>query len=474
MESPSATRSLLQDLRINDPDDQPAEDQPIEVLQAPGESGQASPVISLVDQVLIEALDSGASDIHVEPQEDGLEVRFRLDGVLQKHFDQLPKTLIPAVTSRLKIMADLDIAERRLPQDGRIRRIYKGRKMDFRVSTLPSRHGEKICLRLLDSGTTQLGLDSLITDDRARSLLRQMGSKPYGMILVTGPTGSGKSTTLYALLSERNHPGINISTVEDPIEYTLHGITQTQVNRDKGLDFSMALRAFMRQDPDVLLVGETRDLETAKTAIEAALTGHLVLTTLHCNDAPSAIARLDEMGVEPFMVSASLIGIVSQRLVRRVCPDCRISYQPESTELARFGLLSSLEAQVTFYKANVTASGSPGSCPTCQGSGYKGRVGVYEMLQMNETLASAVARRATTEQMRRLAIESGMKTLLGYGLELVREGLTTLAEVERMLLTDTGLESERRARSLDALTCKGCGGGMQDEWLECPYCLTPR
>ena len=468
----AGTRSLVEGLNlpgeselteVQDPDD----------LEASSSTANTSPVVSLVDRILIEALQSGASDIHVEPQENCLEVRFRLDGVLHKLLDDLPKSLIPAVTSRLKIMADLDIAERRMPQDGRIRRNYRGRKMDFRVSTLPSRHGEKVVLRLLDSGATQLGLDTLITDQRARSTLRSMGAKPYGMILVTGPTGSGKSTTLYALLAERNDPAINISTVEDPIEYTLKGITQTQVNRDKGFDFSSALRAFMRQDPDVLLVGETRDLETAKTAIEAALTGHLVLTTLHCNDAVSAFARLDEMGVEPFLVSASLLGVVSQRLLRRVCNHCRIPYRPSEEELARFGLLASREANITFYKALRTNPG-PEACPHCQGNGYKGRVGVYEILSMNDNLAAAVAKRATTDVMRRLALENGMKTLLGYGLDLVREGHTTLDEVERMLLTDTGLESERRARALHTLTCKGCGAGLQDDWLECPYCLTTR
>jgi type IV pilus assembly protein PilB len=260
------------------------------------------------------------------------------------------------------------------------------------------------------------------------------------MILVTGPTGSGKSTTLYALLAERNDPSINISTVEDPIEYTLPGITQTQVNREKGLDFSTALRAFMRQDPDVLLVGETRDLETAKTAIEAALTGHLVMTTLHCNDTASAIARLDEMGVEPFMVSASLLGIISQRLVRRVCTDCRISYKPSHEELGRFGLLSSHETEVTFFRANARNKNEDGCCQACNGSGYKGRLGVYEVLKMNDTIAAVVAQKASTDVIRRMALEGGMKTLLGYGLQLVREGLTTLAEVERMLLTDSGLE----------------------------------
>jgi len=475
----NAPRSLTKDLGIpGTSDGQQKEVDDVEDLEinaaAASSSANASPIVSLVDRILIEALTSGASDIHVEPQENSLEIRFRLDGVLQKHFEDLPKSLTPAVTSRIKIMAELDIAERRMPQDGRIRRMFRGRKMDFRVSTLPSRNGEKICLRLLDSGATQLGLETLITDADARRTLRELGSKPYGLILVTGPTGSGKSTTLYALLAERNDPGINISTVEDPIEYTLHGITQTQVNREKGLDFSTALRAFMRQDPDVLLVGETRDLETAKTAIEAALTGHLVMTTLQCNDTASAIARLDEMGVEPFMVSASLLGVVSQRLLRRVCSTCRISYTPNPEELARFGLLSSHETEVTFFRANTQNRNQEGCCPACNGAGYKGRVGVYEILRMTDTLAAAVAKRATTDVLRRMALENGMKTLLGYGLQLVREGHTTLAEVERMLLTDSGLESERRSKSLSTLTCSNCGAGLHDDWLECPYCLTSR
>ena len=444
-----------------------------EDLEASSRQETLSPVLSLVDRILIEALTNSVSDIHVEPQENGLLIRFRQDGVLRS-VETLPKTLIPAVTSRLKIMADLDIAERRLPQDGRIRRGFRGRTMDFRVSTLPSRHGEKVVLRLLDSGATQLGLDTLITDPLARAGVREIGGKPFGMILVTGPTGSGKSTTLYALLAERNDPAINISTVEDPIEYTLKGITQTQVNRDKGLDFSTALRAFMRQDPDVLLVGETRDLETARTAIEAALTGHLVLTTLHCNDAVSAFARLDEMGVEPFLVSASLLGVVSQRLVRRLCPDCRVAHHPSAEELARFGLVASNESLITFYRGCIVPPGSEGTCPSCQGRGYSGRIGVYEVLTMTETLSSSVAKRASTHELRRLALDSGMKTLLGYGLDLVRQGLTSLDEVERMLLTDSGLESERRARALSTLTCKGCGAGLQDEWLECPYCLRVR
>ena len=442
-------------------------------VEASLSASNTSPVVSLVDRILVTALQRSASDIHLEPQEDGLLIRLRQDGVLEQ-LDKLPKNLTPAVTSRLKILADLDIAERRLPQDGRIRRRYKGKLFDLRVSTLPTRYGEKVCMRLLDSGATHLGLDRLISDPVALANVREMGSKPFGMLLVTGPTGSGKSTTLYSLLAERNDPGVNISTVEDPIEYTLKGISQTQVNREKGYDFSMALRAFMRQDPDVLLVGETRDQETAKTAIEAALTGHLVLTTLHCNDAPSAIARLSEMGVEPFMVSASLNGIVSQRLVRRVCPDCRQPHHPTEQELGRFGLLTTNEQAVTFYKAKRLLDPHEEPCPTCQGLGYKGRVGVYEVLRINENLATAIAQEASTDRLRKLAIEGGMKTLLGYGLELVRQGHTTLEEIQRMILTDSSLESERRAKALHTVTCQGCGAGMLDEWLECPYCLTTR
>ena len=432
-----------------------------------------SPAVAMADKILTQALNQGASDIHVEPQENELVVRLRQDGVLEKTYSGLPKQVIPAVTSRFKIMADLDIAERRLPQDGRIRRRFQGRTVDFRVSSLPSRHGEKICLRLLDHSTVQLGLDQLITNEAVRAAVQEMGTRPHGMVLVTGPTGSGKSTTLYALLALLNQPGINISTVEDPVEYTLPGITQTQVNREKGLDFAMVLRAFMRQDPDVLLVGETRDKETAKIAAEAALTGHLVLTTLHCNDAPSAVVRLQEMGIEPFLVAASLLGVVSQRLLRRVCPACAVPYRPQPEQLARVGLLASGDTELCFYRACVGASGAP-VCSQCGGSGYRGRVGVYEVLPVGEEIAAAVARGITTDHLRRMAVAAGMTTLLGYGLELVLQGITTLEEVERVLLTDVGLATERRARTLSSLNCPRCGAGLRDQWLECPYCLEPR
>jgi type IV pilus assembly protein PilB len=348
----------------------------------------------------------------------------------------------------------------------------------FRVNTLPSRYGEKVCLRILDNSSTQLGLDKLITDPETLNIVKDMVSKPFGLILVTGPTGSGKTTSLYSALSEKNDPGINISTVEDPIEYSLPGITQVQVIREKGLDFSTALRAFLRQDPDVLLVGETRDKETAKTAIEAALTGHLVLTTLHTNDAPGAIARLGEMEIEPFMVSSSLIGVLAQRLVRRVCPQCRIPYTPTIEELNRYGLSASQEAQVTFYKANTIppeeTSNHKNLCPKCNGIGYKGRCGVYEVMRITENLQTLINQAAPTERIKEVAVEEGMKTLLAYSLDLVRHGATTLEEVERVTFTDTGLEAELKAKRKSSLTCRTCTGELQPEWLDCPYCMTPR
>ncbi|MBW4634193.1 MAG: Flp pilus assembly complex ATPase component TadA [Iphinoe sp. HA4291-MV1] len=450
-------------------------------LGAAMKSAEDAPVINLVNRILAKALHEEVSDIHVEPQEENLRIRFRKDGVLRQAFDPLPKKIIPAVTARFKIIANLDIAERRLPQDGRVRRVFEGHKVDFRVSTLPSRYGEKVVLRILDNSTTQLGLDKLITDSETLQIVKEMVNRPFGLILVTGPTGSGKTTTLYSALSERNSSDINICTVEDPIEYSLPGITQVQVIREKGLDFATTLRAFLRQDPDVLLVGETRDKETAKTAIEAALTGHLVLTTLHTNDAPGAIARLGEMGIESFMVSGSLIGVLAQRLVRRVCLNCCIPYTPTTAELARYGLSVSQEASVTFYKANTLTSeqihqakANNQLCPECHGVGYKGRCGVYEVMRVTERLQALISKDASTERIKEVAVEEGMKTLLAYSLDLVRQGYTTLEEVERVTFTDTGLEAELKAKRKSSLTCRTCHAGLQPEWLDCPYCMTPR
>jgi type IV pilus assembly protein PilB len=445
-----------------------------------GDANQA-PVINLVNKILAKALQEGTSDIHIEPQEEFLKIRFRKDGVLHQAFDPLPKRITPAVTARFKIMAELDIAERRLPQDGKIRRIYQGRKVDFRVNTLPSRYGEKVCLRILDNSSTQLGLDKLITDQKTLQIVRDLASHPFGLLLVTGPTGSGKSTTLYSVLAERNHPGVNISTAEDPIEYSLPGITQVQVIREKGMDFASILRAFMRQDPDVILVGETRDKETAKTAIEAALTGHLVLTTLHTNDAAGAIARLDEMGVETFMISGSLLGVLAQRLMRRVCTECRVAYHPTQEELARFGLSAANEQEVTFYKANTLtiaeiqqARRQGNLCVKCNGSGYKGRIGVYEVMQNSERLQQLINQGATTDRIKEAAVDEGMMTLLAYSLNLVREGYTTLEEVERVTFSDSGLEAELKAKRKSGLICSGCRAELQPEWLDCPYCMRPR
>lgn len=445
------------------------------------QSGAEAPIVALVNKILIKALQEEVSDIHVEPQEDYLRIRFRKDGVLREAFEHFPKKIIPSVTARLKVIAKLDIAERRVPQDGRIRRTWDGRKIDFRVSTIPSRYGEKIVLRILNNSATQLGLDKLITDSETLQIVQDMVARPFGLILVTGPTGSGKTTTLYSALAERNDPGVNISTAEDPIEYSLPGLTQVQVIREKGVDFATILRAFLRQDPDVILVGETRDKETAKTAIEAALTGHLVLTTLHTNDASSAIARLDEMGVEPFMVSGSLIGVLAQRLVRRVCPDCRIPYSPSPEELGRFGLSGSRDSGILFYRANTLtleqaqeARVTGELCPTCKGSGYKGRCGVYEVMRVTERIQTMITEGAPTERIKETAVDEGMKTLLSYSLNLVRQGATTIDEVERVIFTDAGLEAELKARRKTSLTCKCCNAELQPEWLDCPYCTTPR
>lgn len=444
------------------------------------DDAEAAPVIKAVNVILAKALSEKVSDIHVEPQEEFMRIRMRKDGVLQEYF-RFPKQVVAAITSRFKIIANLDIAERRQAQDGRIRRVYEGRTVDFRVNSLPSRYGEKIVLRILDSSSTQLGLGLLISDAETLALVRETASRPFGLILVTGPTGSGKSTSLYSILAERNDPGINISTAEDPIEYALPGITQCQVIREKDLTFANILRAFLRQDPDVLLVGETRDKETAKTALEAALTGHLVLTTLHTNDAAGAIARLDEMGVEPFMVSAALLGVLAQRLMRRVCDKCCIPYQPTAEELGRYGLSASQEMDLTVYKANVVPveqrkelAEREQLCLKCGGIGYKGRVGVYEFLKNTERLQALITQGAPTEQIKEAAVEEGMKTLLAYSLQLVREGATTFEEVERVTFTDSGLEAELKAKRKQGLTCKTCHAELKPEMLDCPYCLTPR
>ena len=479
--SPAQVSTNLEDLNFeSDSSEDDAEEDNTDLEEALLDA-EAAPVIALVNKILVKALQEEVSDIHIEPQEEYLRIRFRKDGVLKEAFPHLPKKIVSAVIARFKIISELDIAERRLPQDGRIRRVFQDRKIDFRVSTLPSRYGEKVVLRILDNSATQLGLGALITDEETLNIVQDMAKRPFGLILVTGPTGSGKTTSLYSVLSERNDPGVNISTVEDPIEYALPGITQVQVIREKGMNFATILRSFLRQDPDVILVGETRDPETAKTAIEAALTGHLVLTTLHTNDAAGAVARLGEMGVEAFQVANSLIGVLAQRLVRRVCSGCRIAYQPTPEELARYGLSASSNHQITLYKANKVPTDEISGlketkqlCDKCGGSGYKGRVGVYEVMRVTERLQQYISEGAPSEQIKEIAVEEGMHTLLAYSLNLVKEGHTTLEEVERVTFTDKGLEAELKAKRKSVLSCSRCMARLDHEWLDCPYCLTPR
>jgi len=382
------------------------------------QEAQAAPMIRLANSIVAMAIKKEASDIHIEPMEKTVKIRFRVDGMLREEM-VLPKKVQLPLMSRIKIMSKLDITERRLPQDGRTTLKVSDKSIDFRVSSIPTKFGEKIVTRILDKTNTILGLDKLITNQGALTLVRDMIRKPYGIIYVTGPTGSGKSTTLYSALSELNSPDVNISTVEDPIEYDIAGINQVQVNPDIGLDFARVLRAFLRQDPDIILVGETRDTETAKIAVEAALTGHLVFTTLHANDAPSAFMRLMEMGIESFLISTSVIGVIAQRLVRKICPACKEPFIPDSATTRFLGLPDAVELH-----RNV-------GCEACGFTGYKGRIGVYEVLSINDKIRHLVAEGSDTQVIREEAVANGMKTLKDYCISLLQEGLTTVDEVIR-------------------------------------------
>ena len=390
------------------------------------------PVISGVASILSKCFTLKGSDIHAEPLEDRLRIRYRIDGVLKEAF-AFPKSHVNPIISRIKIMSKLDISEKRLPQDGRIRCLLRGRKSDFRVSTLPGRWGEKVVLRALESDNSVLNLTKLITERDELNLIKNMSKSPYGIVIVVGPTGSGKSTTLYSMLSDLNEPGVNISTVEDPVEYTLDGIHQVQVIREKGLDFSRALRSLMRQDPDIILVGETRDKETAQAAMEAALTGHMVFTTLHANDTATAITRLAEMEIPPYLIGASIIGVVAQRLVRKVCKSC--------TDLRK---INKKENQLAFSlgveKARFINKKNT-SCPLCNGIGYKGRVGIYEVMKVNDLIRDLIMKQSNADQIREKAFEKNGRTLLSYGMDLVKNELTTIEEVERVcLLNETQAE----------------------------------
>ncbi len=383
---------------------------------------ESGPIIQLANRIIEEGYHAGASDIHVEPQEMDIIVRYRIDGVCSEKL-RLPPRVGPALVARLKIMCNLDISERRLPQDGRIvfkQFTKKGLDLDLRVSTAPLNHGEGVVMRILDKAKTTLPLPALGFTEENLARYRECIRQPYGMILHCGPTGSGKSMTLYSALNEINTPDIVIRTAEDPIEYTLPGLNQMQMHRQIGLTFASALRAFLRQDPDIILVGEIRDKETANIAVEAALTGHLLISTLHTNDAPGTIARLTDMGVEPFMISSSLLCVCAQRLMRRVCKSCRVPYVPQGREQEILEKAIGWNGQI--FKHN------PKGCGKCGNTGYKGRVGIHELMVTNDELIDAINKEAETAELKKIAQRGGMKTLHQDSLIKVKEGLTTLEE----------------------------------------------
>jgi len=387
-----------------------------------------APIIRFVNTLLTQAIKDRASDIHIEPFEKELAVRFRIDGVLYEIIKPPPR-LQASIVSRVKIMAGLNIAEKRIPQDGRIRIRMAGREVDLRVSTLPVRHGERVVLRILEKGQV-FSLDSVGMESTSLDVFRRMITKPHGIILVTGPTGSGKTTTLYSALSEINKPDLNILTIEDPIEYELSGIGQTQVNPKIELTFASALRAHLRQDPDVILVGEIRDKETADNAVQASLTGHLVFSTLHTNDSAGAFTRLTEMGVEPFLVSSSLLMVLAQRLVRRLCPECKAPYEPSDAELFDVGLSRGQLMGQPVYK--------PVGCPACLRTGYKGRTGIYEILSVTDELKTLVMLNKDAGTIKRQAVTDGMHTLRDDGILKVLAGKTSFDEVLRVTQEDLG------------------------------------
>jgi len=392
------------------------------------EQVEAAPVVKLVNGIMSRAVEEGASDIHFEPQAKNLLIRFRHDGVLHEIMT-LPKRLQAGVVSRLKVMADLDIAERRIPQDGRIGLVVGGKPIDMRVATLPTVYGEKVVVRLLDRSNIMLRLEDLGFSDLALARYTKAFMKPYGAILVTGPTGSGKSTTLYATLNILNTPEKNIITVEDPVEYRLAGINQVQINPKAGLTFASGLRSILRCDPDIIMVGEIRDRETAQIAIESALTGHLVLSTLHTNNAPGALSRLTEMGVEPFLTASAVECVIAQRLVRRLCPYCREAYQPTREMLER---LEFPEYAIEDWK-NITLYRATG-CPRCNGTGYKGRVGIYEVMTVSEAIERLIVERKSADEIMRVASAEGMVTLREDGLERVLQGVTSIEEISRVIV----------------------------------------
>jgi len=405
---------------VNDEDVELVESEEEDISQLEQAAGD-SPIIKFVNYIVINAVKEHASDIHIEPGDKKLKVRYRIDGVLFEIISP-PYNMHPAVVSRIKIMANLDIAERRIPQDGRIRVVMHGKNVDMRVSTIPSSYGEKVVIRILDIGQTQLTLSSLGMHEDSLAILDHQINQPHGIVLVTGPTGSGKSTTLYAALRTMDRQRMNVSTVEDPVEYQLDGITQVQVHEKIGMTFSMALRSLLRQDPDVIMVGEIRDEETGRIAVQASLTGHLVLSTLHTNDAPSSITRMINIGIEPYLIAASTNAVLAQRLVRRICTNCKKPFQPEP-EHATFMTMYGFNSENMFIGAG---------CEKCRFTGYQGRVGIYELLAIDDTYRDIITKNPTVTEMRRICKEKGMLSLREDGFRKVQAGQTTIDEVMRV------------------------------------------
>jgi len=392
-----------------------------------GEEVPDAPIIRVANVIVQQAIRDGASDIHIEPDRRNVRVRYRVDGVLRQEME-LPKYIHPPLISRYKIMANMNIAERRVPLDGRIAVAFESKEYDLRVSSLPTLHGEKIVMRILDKTSVLIGLNKIGFLPEVQAQIESIITQPNGMILMTGPTGSGKTTTLYSILNKINNIEVNILTIEDPVEYQLGGISQVHVNRKAGMTMAVALRAFLRQDPDIIMVGEMRDLETAEIGIEASLTGHLVLSTLHTNDAPSAVTRLVDMGIEPYLISATVIGVLAQRLARTICPKCKVPYEVPAHELRHFGYRpESPNEMIQLWRGQ--------GCDNCKGKGLKGRTGIHEMMLMNDEIADLVVRRAPVADVREAARANGMLLLREDGLKKILEGVTTPEEVRRVVFT---------------------------------------
>lgn len=422
-----------------------------ENVEAELKQGVAPPIIRMVNNILFHAVRNKASDIHIEPREKNVFVRERIDGMLREVL-QFPKWVQGSITSRVKILARLDIAEKRVPQDGRIRIRVEEREVDLRVSTLPVQYGESVVVRILDTKAAVLMVEELGMAEKDRARLKDVIERPQGIVIVTGPTGSGKTSTLYAMINGIKTEAINIITLEDPIEYELVGINQVAINEKTGLTFAYGLRSILRQDPDVIMVGEMRDGETANIAVQSSLTGHLVLTTLHTNTSVQSISRMRNMGVQSYMIASSLNGVIAQRLVRKLCNGCKVSYKPSGEDVLKIGLKEKDRGNLLFYRGV--------GCDECGATGYGGRIGLFEILVLNKQIRELVATNATEEMVTKIALETGMRNLIEDGIEKVKQGITSLDELVRVLY----------AQEEGALICKNCGGYVRADFLTCPYC----